>query len=548
MWPTATEYMEAIQHPKTCFRVLDLQDGLPAFDKLGMPFVSSGQFAYVFKLNHSSGRASAIRCFRGFLGDREVRYKAIAEHLNSVSLPVLAHFDYDAEGILVMNQRYPILVMGWIDGATLDVYLEAALHDQKVILHLAEQWLSVVKALENARVAHGDLQHGNIIVQNGDLRLVDLDGMFVPSMSKMQSCELGHRHYQHPQRNASFFNSELDNFSALVIYLSLIALGKEPGLWRKFHDENLILVRSDYLNPIKSTALAELRKLGSEERRLTDILEKACLSAPSMTPRLSGLVQPKSKLPAWMIAPPTVSISTKTREVKNAPSGVSVTAPSGITQGPAPNVPGMGVPALRYPRSVPPSQFPQPQPVASATQVGPVSLPKTKIDWRRVRIETVSGAVTFALTGLLFVWAWFPLLIGIYDDLGLQSNAQALTFWTYLLLCVTVGFVRAVRKSKNLSTYVPPVVYVPASPVRAQAPSPNIAGTGVRSPRYPRSTASTSTWRSTPASVVGSRARLIYHKPSCEWARKIAPRNSVSFSSIADARAAGYRGCNVCLP
>lgn len=554
MWPTATEYMEAIKNPKVCFRVPDLQEGIPAVDRLGMPFVSSGQFAYVFKLNHSSARASAIRCFRGFLGDREIRYKAIAEHLNSVSLPALAHFDYDAEGILLTAKRYPILVMGWIEGATLDVYLEAALQNSSVILHLADEWLRLTKSLENARVAHGDLQHGNIIVQNGSLRLVDLDGMFVPSMSSMKSCELGHRHYQHPQRNESFFNSELDNFSSLVIYLSLIAVGKEPSLWKKFHDENLIFIRSDYLNPAASVAFSEVRKIGPEERRLTDILEKACLSVPSMTPRLSTLVQPKSKLPAWMVASPNVLISTKTREVKNS-SSVSGT-PSPFSQSSPQNTAAVG--ASAYPPSVATPQQPTThQPASPGTQFGHRSPIATKIDWSRVRDATVSNSVTFGLMGLLFVWAWFPLLTGIYNDLGFQPNSETLAVSTYLLLCITVGFIRAVRKSRISSTYATPVVYVPATvtvppvvSIRVPTPNPSVPQMGRRTSRYKRSATSaiTSTWSSSAGSLVGSRARLIYHRPTCEWARKIAPRNSVSFSSVANAQAAGYRRCNVCLP
>ena len=90
LWPTATEYVEAIQHPRTCFMDQDLQDGTPALDRLGMPFVSSGQFAYVFKLKHATGKASAIRCFRGFMGDRERRYKAIDQQLDSVAVPAVA--------------------------------------------------------------------------------------------------------------------------------------------------------------------------------------------------------------------------------------------------------------------------------------------------------------------------------------------------------------------------------------------------------------------------------------------------------------------------
>ena len=74
-WPTARHYAEAVQCPLVCFEEPSLKRMLPAVDRLGMPLVTSGQFAYVFKLNpgDAGGEALAVRCFRGFLGDREER-------------------------------------------------------------------------------------------------------------------------------------------------------------------------------------------------------------------------------------------------------------------------------------------------------------------------------------------------------------------------------------------------------------------------------------------------------------------------------------------
>jgi hypothetical protein len=455
------------------------------------------------------------------LGDREQRYKAINQHLDSIgptALASLANFEYDPEGILVGQQRYPILVMEWIDGPTLDVYLEAALQNRAVLLHLADQWIKVVKGLRDAQVAHGDLQHGNIIVQNGMLRLVDLDGMFVPSMSKMNSSELGHRHYQHPTRDQFFFNRDLDNFSALVIHLSFTSLAERPDLWKKFHDENLIFARPDFLNPTKSPVFSEVRNIGTEHKRLADFLEKASQSIPSSTPALPDLVTPASKLPSWMAAPPGVVISTRTREVipGQALSGASsspVSSPAAGAAGQSHTVP--------ITTSATPVAFP---PLQTAAQ----------IDWNRVRIETVSIAVKFGLTGLLFIWAWYPLLNGIYRDFGFQADSESLTIWTYILGSLGFGFFRAIQKAKTSARGVAPSPR-PATPATSPAYSPPPI-------RYPRSTPSHS------VAVVGSKIRLIYHRPSCEWARKISARNKVSFASTADARAAGYRRCGVCSP
>src|SRR6266850_2434415 len=176
-WPSANEYMEAIQNPRIAFSDAVLRDGVPAITRLGMPHVASGNFAYVFKLKLNSG-ARAIKCFRQFLGDRERRYVAIDKHLDTQPLQVFAQFEYDAKGILVAGRRYPVLVMEWLEGPTLDVYVDAALDQgrgREALTTLAAEWARVVKQLDDGGVAHGDLQHGNAIVTTTGLRLVDLD-------------------------------------------------------------------------------------------------------------------------------------------------------------------------------------------------------------------------------------------------------------------------------------------------------------------------------------------------------------------------------------
>lgn len=166
LWPAANEYMQAIQNPQVCFSDTTLRLGRPALDRLGMPVVMSGNFAYVFKLHVGNG-ARAIKCFRQFLGEREARYRAIDQHLDTHRVPALAQFEYDSDGIVVAGKRYPIVIMEWVDGNTLDTYIGTLIKQQKAKGHLrplADQWSELVSRLESADVAHGDLQHGNVIV------------------------------------------------------------------------------------------------------------------------------------------------------------------------------------------------------------------------------------------------------------------------------------------------------------------------------------------------------------------------------------------------
>ena len=47
---------------------------------------------------------------------------------------------------------------------------------------------------------------------------------------------------------------------------------------------------------------------------------------------------------------------------------------------------------------------------------------------------------------------------------------------------------------------------------------------------------------------VGSVRSRLYHRPACEWARRIAPANRIPFRSAEEARDAGYTPCRVCRP
>src|SRR5204862_7533299 len=82
-------------------------------------------------------------------------------------------------------------------------------------------------------------------------RLIDYDGMFVPSFAGNPSHEFGHRNFQHPARTESDFDAHLDNFSGWVVYLSLIACSVDPSLWGRFGrgEEHLLFRKEDFEDP-----------------------------------------------------------------------------------------------------------------------------------------------------------------------------------------------------------------------------------------------------------------------------------------------------------
>lgn len=526
VWPSANEYMAAIQNPRTCFLDASLREGSPALDRLGMPLVASGNFAYVYKLQ-LPGSIRAIKCFRQFLGDRERRYGEIDVYLDKVDsrLPALAKFEYDPQGILVGPHRYPVLVMEWIEGPTLDVYLGALLKQPSSSRHaiesLAEDWCRVVKQLEDNNVAHGDLQHGNVIVTSGGFRLVDLDGMYVPTLAGELATEFGHQHFQHPRRAPDLFDSTLDRFPSLVIYVSLMALAEAPELWATYNDDNLLFTAKDFKDPSSSPLFRALDKLGGKVPELARQLRNACATHPSQSPKLSDLVQVKgSKLPAWMTGGGIVTVPTKSREASGPPPTPGSIAPSPSTAQP----------------SRPHSTWMRPTPNAQPSHTTPTTPTPSRSSHDNTWVKSgLWYGIGLLFPGLFFFWIWFPLFGFILESLGVGPKHADRTFWLvflYVSSCIGLGLFLA----KKDSTRKRAVALLTQNPTSTTVSRPTRPTPSVPAPA------------SGGVSVVGSTIRLIYHRPSCEWAVKISRRNRTTFPSVGAAQSRGFRACRVCNP
>lgn len=281
--PTSGDYAEALQNPTSCFEDPELKAGRVGLTPLGMPRPISGNFASIFSVTGLSGKRYAVKCFTGHVTEQHRRYKAIHAALDGIAKPWKVEFRYIPRGVLVKGEWHAILRMEWVDGSqTLIPWLTQNLSNPHRILDVANQFAAFIADLKRAGIAHGDLQHGNLLVDSQqNLRVIDYDGMFVPDIRGLGSNELGLANYQHPQRSSGDFGPQLDRFSAWVIYGSLLSVATMPDLWwtmREDGDEKLILGKDDFSLPLN--AIDGLRRHGSPLAEFADVL-KECLASPS---------------------------------------------------------------------------------------------------------------------------------------------------------------------------------------------------------------------------------------------------------------------------
>lgn len=264
--PGASDYVDALQTPSLAFQDPMLQRGTVLCDRFGSPRPISGAFASVFHIDTPDGKSAAVKCFFRPPRDLGWRYQQIDAALRALHHEALVDFEYNPEGVLVRGHRFPLLRMGWIEGQQLASWLETNRTDAARIRHVADQFTAAVRSLEAAGIAHGDLQHANLLVTPDDrLKLIDYDGMFVPSLSGAPPTEKGLANYQSPARTDHDFGPDLDRFSAWVIYASLTALAHAPQLWWEVPndgDDKLLFDATDYHDPQTSPARVALRSTG----------------------------------------------------------------------------------------------------------------------------------------------------------------------------------------------------------------------------------------------------------------------------------------------
>ncbi len=411
-WPGITDFSEAVQNPLLCFRGTELEAGSVSVNQRGMPLVFSGAFACVYPVS-VAGRKFAVRCFTREVKDQQTRYNQLSEYLINVLPPSFVHFEYVEHGINLKGSWYPVVRMEWVEGESLSSFVGSHLNDPDALRRVAAQWRGGPAAsLRGLGIAHNDLQHGNVMVQaDGRIRLVDYDGMFLPRFRGERSPELGHKNFQHPLRTAGDYDAYVDNFPSLVVYLSLLAIAYDSGLWSFYNDDNLIFTRSDYADPGQSHLFDLLKKSPDQTvAKLTERLEECCTLPVEDVPDLETILHgiPPSAAPSPSAAAPaapspSATPSTAARGYRQAlqaqrPARVQPASTATRSHPPAPKPAGLGPAAQPH--------TPTPTIQAAASPAPGVSRRAASGEIRKVLLGVTAtvAAVTMALAATI-VWA-----------------------------------------------------------------------------------------------------------------------------------------------
>src|SRR5258708_13816409 len=233
----------------------------------------SGGFALTYAVT-TPRRKCAVRCFHREIPAIQQKYDAISKKLRSLTNGCFVYFDFQQSGIIARQQTFPIVRMDWVEGDTLGIWLDKRFDDPRALEKARTDFAAIARFLELKGIANGDIQNGNVMVANGDIKLIDYDGMFVPGMRPGNGSETGHKHFQHPDRRISSFGPGMDRFSFIALDLSLKAVIEDKSLYPKFREggEPIIFKANHFADPQSSAGfrrLFSIPKLNGQARHFS---------------------------------------------------------------------------------------------------------------------------------------------------------------------------------------------------------------------------------------------------------------------------------------
>ena len=400
-WPMSQDYNEAIQNPTQAFSDVDLRTGDVVIGPMGVPLPRSGNFADVYHVRGADLRDWAVKCFTRPAVGLDMRYAQVSDALARAKLPFTVGFSFLAEGIQVGGVWRPVVKMEWVEGLMLHQVVRENAGRPQVLAALAQLWGKLCRRLREGGIAHADLQHGNVMLVPGtrsgvyELKLIDYDGMYVPSLANTPTGETGHPAYQHPARTSKTYSPDLDRFPHLVVATALKALETGgPTLWARYDTgDNLLFTSQDFRNPSGSKLMRELWATGNPElRALVGRLALSCDRPIPQTPWLDEIAPDGSPTPL------------NTNETGDAEAALGLSAPVPISKPVAISIPAKPVKPAKPIGVVPVSARPKPVVLADPEKLplAPIGKEhKSQPEELELEEETTTNRLPLAIAGVV---------------------------------------------------------------------------------------------------------------------------------------------------
>jgi hypothetical protein len=356
-YPSAKEYVLAVQDPARSFVRPDLRAAVfTVHPNLRVPMPTSGTAAVVFRAQ-VGGRDQALRFFIREDASTRERYSALSDYFDNTRALAgcVAHARWVDNAISVRNQWWPLIEMDWVGGQTLDMHVGelAGAGDSAGLRRLAGSWRDLIDLMQYNEFAHGDLQHGNVLVEGSRrLRLVDYDGSWIGAFrGERPPPENGHPNYQRRDRE---WGRWMDTFPGLVVYTGLLGLATDPELRSFGSRENILFTREDFRPGARTDIWDRLSRIEDPEvtrasailracceptwkakESLRDLLASSITVSPAPADRVwrppTVPTRPDFWVPGSVADPPPSYDWSRGTATPNPPSGPATAAPAGPT-------------------------------------------------------------------------------------------------------------------------------------------------------------------------------------------------------------------------
>lgn len=223
-----------------------------------------GREAIVFPAQ-INGSKVAVRFIRNITSQQITVYLERLESLKYLfrkySLKHFPDFVVVTNAVKLSKGNFPALIMNWVQGQTLIPFLKHNIRHTRQLHVLLGKFVEGCRQNHVAGIVHSDLHSGNILVDNdGRLSIIDIDNTWHPTFGYVND-SAGNCNYQHPMRRLNkCITKYIDYFSEIIISATIYVAIYAPDLFKKYSDDECLLVEQDYLTPDESPLISELSK------------------------------------------------------------------------------------------------------------------------------------------------------------------------------------------------------------------------------------------------------------------------------------------------